>query len=138
MQIRVAGVFIPVTDLKRSMAWYEKLFGLERVSYGEEWMAGYKFPRGEALLALVQVEKNQKTQFEIREGMHNSYYNFETVDIESVHRSFAAQGVQVTEIFGGDSIRIFHFLDPDGNRFDVVEETPNSPFYKHAVGKESW
>ena len=55
-----------------------------------------------------------------------------------MHRSFVEQGVQVTEMFGGESIRIFHFFDPDGNRFDVVEETSNSPFYKHALGKESW
>jgi len=135
--MRVAGVFIPVTDLQRSMAWYEKWFGLELVS-GGKGMAGYKFPQGEALLALVQVEKQQGVQFELSEGNHNCYFNFETVNIEAVHRSFMEQGVQVTEIFGGDTLRIFHMFDLDGNRLDVVEETPKSPFYRHAAGKESW
>jgi glyoxylase I family protein len=137
MQMRIAGVFIPVTDLQRSMVWYEKLFGLEPISTGGG-MAGYKFPQGEALLALVQVEQRQEVQFEIRKGINNCYFNFETVDIESVHRSYVKQGVQVTDIFGGESIRIFHLFDPDGNRFDVVEETPNSPFYQHALGQGSW
>jgi glyoxylase I family protein len=137
LKIRVAGVFIPVTDLKRSMAWYERILGVQLVSAGE-WMAGYKFPHGEALLGLVQVEKYQKVQFEIREGMHNCYFNFETADIDSVHRTFIEKGVEVTDIFGGENLRIFHATDPDGNRFDVVEETPKSPFFKHAAGKESW
>ncbi|KML02906.1 VOC family protein [Rossellomorea marisflavi] len=131
---RVGSIFIPVTDLERSMAWCEEHLGVKKIDEWEDGV-GYCLPDGLTQLALVKVESRQETEFTIKGDRKNAYFNFLTENIEAVHEGFRRHGVTVTAIedFGG--MKAFDFNDPDGNPFSIVDEVTGSPFHSEEVRK---
>jgi predicted enzyme related to lactoylglutathione lyase len=130
---KVSGIFIPVTDVKRSAEWYIRMFDMEMIDIGD-YGAGLAFPHGEATVVLWKVAKPQPVQFDT--GIDKMpYYNFNSFDIYSSYRELQAKGAKVSEIHESPGIptgfRFFETFDPDGNPINIVEETADSPFYTH-------
>jgi hypothetical protein len=130
---KVSGIFIPVTDLKRSAEWYIRMFDMETIEIGDH-RAGLGFPQGEALVVLWKVVKPQPVQFDT--GIDKMpYFNFSSFDIHNSYRELQAKGATVSEIHESPGIptihRYFETFDPDGNLVNIVEETADSPYYAH-------
>ncbi len=131
---QVGSIFIPVTDMERSMAWYEEHLGVKKIDEWEDGV-GYALSDGLTQLALVKVGSHQETEFTIRGDRKNPYFNFLTENIETVHEGFRKHDITVTDIedFGG--MKAFDFNDPDGNPFSIVDEVTGSPFHSDEVRK---
>ncbi|WP_164779777.1 VOC family protein [Paenibacillus kobensis] len=128
---KVSGIFIPVTDTRRSADWYIRVFGLEIIEI-DECCAGLAFPGEATSINLWKVNRPQPTQFESSGGFLVPYYNFESFDIEYSHASLKEQGVEVQPIVNDtEGVRHFDCLDPDGNVIGIVEELPGSAYYPH-------
>ncbi|MCA0972251.1 VOC family protein [Halobacillus litoralis] len=129
---RVGSIFIPVTDLEKSTAWYEKHLHVKKIG-GWEGGAGFYLQKGPTQLALIQVDTPQPTEFTIKGQQKNSYFNFVVDDIESTHQRFKDEGIATTEIddFGG--MKFFDFYDLDGNPFSVVNEVEGSRYHSDSV-----
>ncbi|WP_146250227.1 VOC family protein [Paenibacillus flagellatus] len=127
---KVSGVFIPVTDMKRSTEWYINTFDLEVIQLSDV-CTGLAFPGEATFINLWKVERAQPTTFDT--GTERiPYYNFESFDIEYSHAALIEKGVEAMPIVNGDGVRFFDCLDPDGNRIGIVEELPVSvAFYEH-------
>ncbi|MBB6670379.1 VOC family protein [Cohnella nanjingensis] len=127
---KISGIFIPVTDMKRSTEWYIKMFDLDVIQISDV-CTGLAFPGEATYINLWKVERPQPTQFDT--GAYKiPYYNFESFDIEYSHTALIEKGVECMPIVNSDGIRFFDCLDPDGNRIGIVEELPSSTaFYEH-------
>ncbi|MCA0992117.1 VOC family protein [Pseudalkalibacillus hwajinpoensis] len=136
--IRIGSVFIPVTNLVKAIAWYEKHLDVQKI---EEWGdgvgkgAGFYFPNSPTQLGLVQVESATSTEFQVKGEHRNSYFNFLVEDIQDFYRKLNDAGVETTELedFGG--MTCFDFYDLNGNPFSVVNEVKNSPFHSDEIKK---
>lgn len=127
---KISGIFIPVTDMKRSTEWYIKMFDLEVIQISD-LCTGLAFPGEATYINLWKVERPQPMQFDTGADQI-PYYNFESFDIEYSHTALIEKGVEVMPIVNSDGIRFFDCLDPDGNRIGIVEELPSSTaFYAH-------
>ncbi|HEU5138690.1 MAG TPA: VOC family protein [Bacillales bacterium] len=130
MKLRVGGIFIPVTDLERSIEWYMECLNLKLVDRWPEGAgAGFTFENGEAGLGLVKVETKQPTEFRVSSRYQNCYYNFEPENVQEMHQFLKGRGVKVTEIEDHGPMEGFDFFDPDGNPFSAVRDKPQSPYY---------
>ncbi|WP_199616297.1 VOC family protein [Paenibacillus alkalitolerans] len=126
---KVSGIFIPVTDMKRSTEWYLNVFGLEVIAQ-DNWCTGLKFPGAETIVNLWKVERKQPVDFDA--GSYRiCYFNFESFDILASRRVLQEKGVEVGELHEENSIKFFDCYDPDGNGLSIVEELPSSPYYEH-------
>jgi glyoxylase I family protein len=127
---KISGIFIPVTDMKRSTEWYINMFNLEVIQTSEV-CTGLAFPGEATYINLWKVERPQPTQFDTGE-YKIPYYNFESFDIEYSHASLIEKGVEVMPIVNNGGVRFFDCLDPDGNPIGIVEELPSSTdFFAH-------
>ncbi|MBM7554216.1 VOC family protein [Thalassobacillus pellis] len=134
---KVGSIFIPVSNLDESIKWYEHYLGaifVDRWDFGERG-AGFVFKKGDAQLGLVEVDRPQPTEFEVKKGKKNSYYNFLVTDIHKAHHSLYTKGVVVSEISDYSGMGCFEFLDPDGNPFSVVNEVEGSSFHEENLEK---
>ncbi|NMH68345.1 VOC family protein [Bacillus sp. RO3] len=133
---KVGSIFIPVTDMKKAINWYENNLGVRKIG---SWPggAGFYFPNSSTQLGLVEVSTPQPTEFVIKGSQKNAYFNFLVEDIQQAHDQLTSKGVVTTEIedFGG--MKGFDFFDPDGNPFSVVDEDIESPFHRENV-KKKW
>jgi glyoxylase I family protein len=134
---KVGSVFIPVTDMEKSMKWYEKHLGVRKIDTWDGG-AGFYFPNSDTQLGLVQVDSPQPTEFVISGKKKNVYFNFLVEDIEEVHKELKNSGVvtSVIEDFGG--MKGFEFFDLDNNPFSVVDEVEDSPFHRDQVRKSQY
>ncbi len=131
---KIGSVFVPVTNLEKSSAWYEEHLGVKKIGSWDGG-AGFHLPNGSTQFGLIQVETPQPTEFVIKGKQKNSYFNFVVEDVDAVHGELNGRGVVTTDIddFGG--MRFFDFFDPDGNPFSVVSEVEGSPFHSDNVRK---
>lgn len=127
---KISGIFIPVTDMKRSTEWYIKAFDLEVIQISD-MCSGLAFPGEATFINLWKVERPQPTQFDA--GSYKiPYYNFESFDIDYSRNALIEKGIEVTPIVDEGGIRFFDCFDPDGNMLGLVEELPSSTaFYAH-------
>jgi glyoxylase I family protein len=117
---RIDGVFMPVTDLQRSINWYKDVLGLTLL-YTWEGGAGFKVYEGDSLLGLIQVNELVPAFFKSQESkMH--YFNFKTLNIENSCEILENRGVHIAEITDAGSIKVAYFNDPDGNLLGMCEE----------------
>lgn len=129
---KIGSIFIPVTNIEKSAAWYEKYLGAKKIDSWEDG-AGFYLPIGSTQLALVKVEIPQPTEFNMKRNKKNSYYNFVVDDIEAAHQHFKNNGVTTTGIDAFGDMKFFDFFDLDGNPFSVVNEVEGSPFHSDNV-----
>lgn len=127
---QIGGVFIPVSSLERSIAWYTEHLGL--VSRGiEDWGGGSRGatlffqPHSEHAALLSLAERKERIQ--ATEDFPR--FNLQCDDAESLHANLSASNSQVTELEIWDSEWNHHVLfdvfDPDGNRVNIIQVTPH-------------
>jgi glyoxylase I family protein len=127
---KISGIFIPVTNMGRSVEWYVRVFGLEIIQQSD-MCTGLAFPGEATMIGLWKVDKPQPTMFETGAGYKICYYNFESFDIDYSHTRLKEQGVEVMPIEDHGGIRFFDFIDPDGNPLNIVEEMASSKYFPH-------
>lgn len=64
---KVRGIFIPVTDMKRSVEWYVRVFGLEMIEQSG-MCTGLAFPGEVTIVNSWKVNRPQPTQFDAEGG----------------------------------------------------------------------
>ncbi|KOP81386.1 VOC family protein [Cytobacillus solani] len=119
--LKIGAVFIPVTNVNRSVKWYKDVLELNYVgTWPENEGADFYFNSEKQYLSLVRVNEKQPTTFTANPEYQNTYYNFTTDNIEESHRRLTDKGVNVTEIYDDGAIIGFDFYDLDGNKLGVV------------------
>ena len=131
---KIGSIFIPVTNIEKATAWYEKFLGVKLIDQWEEG-AGFYLPSGLTQLALIKVDSPQPTEFTIDGNKKNSYYNFVVDDIESVHQQFKENSIITTEIDHFGEMKAFDFYDLDGNPFSITNEVDHSPYHSDTIRK---
>jgi glyoxylase I family protein len=127
---KVAGICIPVLNVRRSAEWYIRVFNLDTIEITDN-DAGLIFPGG-AIIALWKVSSPQPTEFEAINPKKVPYYNFESYDIEHSHKALQEKGVKVSDIEEIPKvIRYFECYDLDGNLISIVQEGVDSPYYTY-------
>lgn len=117
----IRAIMVPVEDQDAALAFYTDVVGFEKRSdtpYGEgdRWLevgpAG-----GDAVLALVPPQPDRPVA---RGALAVA---LATDDVDAAHAALRERGVEVGEVWRqGDPVPpMFHFADPDGNNFWVVE-----------------
>jgi len=108
---RTDFISVPVTDMKRSIAFYGETLGLPRVSDTEGWP---EFQLGENVSIYLVDPTNIGREFE---GPHTSSVALRVPDVDEARKALEAQGVVFTgETFDTGVCHMAIFADPDGNR----------------------
>ncbi|WP_079911623.1 VOC family protein [Paenibacillus sp. 32352] len=118
---RIAGVEIPVSNLKAAIEWYERVIGVKTVGeFDESWTeAMIDFPNHPVGIYLVQTDTADRLKF------HNTNHNytqsvidFYTEDLVGFHNYLKSLGIptnrETIELKPGE-IGGFGFFDLDGN-----------------------
>lgn len=127
---RIAGVEIPVSNLKAAIEWYETILGLE---IHDEVQGTWKeamlhFAGGKSAgIYLVQTDSQERLRFHnTNHGYTQSSIDFYTSDLEAFHRHLKKHGVttnrEIVELQPGEKSG-FGFFDPDGNSFGATNVT---------------
>lgn len=118
---RIAGIEIPVANLKESIAWYEKVLGLKVIGeYEDTWKeAMLGFPNHPAGIYLVQTDSSERLKYQnTNYGYTQSVIDFYTEDLVAFHQYLTTLGIrtnrEVINLTPGE-ISGFGFFDLDGN-----------------------
>ncbi|MFJ8131415.1 VOC family protein [Streptomyces hydrogenans] len=120
MHIRLELVGVPVTDIDRARAFYERVgFHTDHdVTVSDEIRFVQMTPPGSACSIAFGLG--------ITRMAPGSLDNMQVVveDIERAHAELTARGVEVGEIDDQPWGSFVYFADPDGNRWAVQQVTP--------------
>ncbi|MGW6568036.1 VOC family protein [Streptomyces sp. NPDC054975] len=120
MDIKLELIGVPVSDVDRAKAFYEKVgFHADHdVTVSDEIRFVQMTPPGSA--CSIAFGKG------ITEMTPGSLDNMQVVvtDIEEAHADLTGRGVEVTEIDDQPWGSFVYFADPDGNRWAVQQTTP--------------
>jgi lactoylglutathione lyase len=115
------GIFIPVSDLKRSTEWYTNVLGFE-ITHNDEPNATVLMMNDQKIIfCLVRSYDFKPQPFPRNDYGVEQYFNFHTSDVENAHRLLKLKGANVSEIESFDGMLGFSLYDPDGNKFGVVQ-----------------
>lgn len=123
MPLRILGVVtveLPVSDLERSVDWYEGVLGF-RCTWKGETSAMLAAPEGVSLrLFLVRTEDPRRLAFRnTGTGVEHGVVDFRTRDLAGCHRALKERGLPVAELKPG--AHGFGFQDPDGNHLGMCD-----------------
>lgn len=109
-------IYLPVTDVEKSAAWYGEHFGLKVIRRGNVAHApAIALSFANTGFVLVQSDTvNRYTHIP---------FNFHTNRIEELHRALQAKGVIVTKLAVDEEMPCCDFYDPDGNRVGLCYES---------------
>lgn len=114
------GIFIPVSDLKKSTKWYEEMLGFEML-HSDVPEANTMTMKGlNTYFCLVKCEDIKQPEFPKNNYDVRGYFNILTKDIDKVYEELIEKGAQVSEIHDYDHVRGFTLTDLDGNQFGIV------------------
>ncbi|MFJ3769168.1 VOC family protein [Streptomyces sp. NPDC090082] len=120
MDIKLELIGVPVTDIDRAKAFYEKVgFHADHdITVSEEIRFVQLTPPGSA--CSIALGKG------ITEMAPGSLDNMQVVvtDIEAAHADLRGRGIEVTEIDDLPWGSFVYFHDPDGNRWSIQQTTP--------------
>lgn len=126
---RIAGIEIPVSNLKNAIAWYGKILGLTMIgelqdSWTEAMLQFPGNPAGVPCVYLVQTGSSDRLAFyNTNHGYTQSVIDFYAADLGAFHRHLQANGVQTNretvDLKPGEKSG-FGFFDPDGNSFGAT------------------
>ncbi|MEE1817884.1 VOC family protein [Streptomyces sp. SP18ES09] len=122
MDIKLELIGVPVTDIDRAKAFYEKVgFHADHdITVSEEIRFVQLTPPGSACsIALGEG---------ITEMAPGSLDNMQVVvtDIEAAHADLRGRGIEVSEIDDQPWGSFVYFRDPDGNRWSIQQTTPRT------------
>ncbi|MTH97274.1 VOC family protein [Roseibium sp. RKSG952] len=117
---------IRVLDEDRSLAFYDKAFGLkiaDRLDFPEFTLIYLSNPETEFELELT-VNKGRDTPYELGDGY--GHLAVSVADLDKEHDRFSAEGMEPGKLVefapGGEKIARFFFVtDPDGYKIEVLE-----------------
>ncbi|TVX96244.1 VOC family protein [Cohnella terricola] len=120
----VVQIYIPSTDIKRSVDWYVDVFAYQLI-WVEESSANLKLPSG-PLLFLKKIKTSQSLKFITEDQEESPVISFKTSNFISFHNQLKVKGINVSEIneYGlGENgpFRDFLIRDPDSNLIEVNE-----------------
>lgn len=107
---------IPVADLGASISWYSKYLGFEHL-WTRNDMAMVKLSSGQ-MLVLMKADAGTHSHF-TKDGQPVETITFTSPVIRELHQHLSENGVTVDEIENHDGHLLFHFFDPNGNKFQV-------------------
>ncbi|WP_219834854.1 VOC family protein [Paenibacillus sp. R14(2021)] len=115
----ICSVYVPVRNAARSVAWWQRNFGLELAVPQNPTIL--KLAEGQ-WLHLIETGGEIDNQFPDKSGYAMFRFTFEVRGIEHVYERLQSNGVRTEELKDRDWCGInFVFYDPDGNKFDVNE-----------------
>lgn len=122
MKITSVYIYIPVSDLGRSAAWYEEHLGLRPV-HKDPLFWELRSDNGSRVL-LISNGNGVTSQMDY-DGAPQAVYGFTVSDISAAYQDLSAKGVAVGKVsnYAGTS---FSFKDPDGNRIELWGDYPLS------------
>lgn len=125
---QIGSLFVPVSDLERSIEFYTQTLGL--ICRGiEDWGDGNRgatlffdpHPQHAALLSLVETKG--PVSLSGRPG-----FNLTCSDVPGLHAALKEQGCRVTDLETWDSPWNHHVMfdvfDPDGHIINLIEMVP--------------
>ena len=118
---RLVTIEVPVLDLERAVAWYQRALGLKK-----EWSDGrramLRIPGGQSLF-LVETNDARRLAFSCTStGIVHSVIDFLVADLAAFHAHFRSLKTGVEELKPGAVG--FGFRDPDGNRLGACRLEP--------------
>lgn len=124
-------VGIPVTDLKVSSAFYERL-GFKNVMSGSFDYNGGKgavamMQQDDMIMELYQMPESELAEIRSRKNGHIDHVAFDVNNIDAVFAELKASGFDVIEkepvflAFWKNGCRFFNILGPDGERLEFNE-----------------
>jgi catechol 2,3-dioxygenase-like lactoylglutathione lyase family enzyme len=113
----IDGVYIPVTNRKKSEEWYVEHLGMERG--GDYLLAGRQeiFLRERLDEQVLSFQTNQ--WFANGESYVMPFVCFRTSDVDALYEHIRTLGVSVGELIVHSWFKEFDFCDPDGNKLKV-------------------
>jgi lactoylglutathione lyase len=114
------GIFVPVSDLKRSTLWYTDVLGFEITGKDEPNATVMMMNDHKIMFCLVKSYDIQQRPFPKNDYEVEQYFNFHTEDVEGSHRMLKEKGADVGEIENFGTMSGFSLYDPDGNKYGVV------------------
>ncbi|MDR6551803.1 VOC family protein [Paenibacillus qinlingensis] len=114
------GIFVPVSDLKRSTEWYTRMLGFEIRHKDEPNATVTMMNDNKIIFCLVRSYNIEQKPFPKNDYGVGQYFNFHAYDVESAYNLLRQRGADVGEIEEFDGMRGFSIQDPDGNRYGVV------------------
>ncbi|CAM4289199.1 VOC family protein [Paenibacillus tarimensis] len=117
--------YLPVSNLERSVKWYEETFGLT-VRKREPGGAILVLGNGQWLF-LLETTGPRTANFTTDQwngaGFEMFSLTFEVENIVELHKRLREQGAEVEPLADYDSCGLqFTFKDPDGNKFNVWQD----------------
>ncbi|MEM9104936.1 MAG: VOC family protein [Pseudomonadota bacterium] len=117
---------IRVLDEERSLAFYEKAFGLtvkDRLDFPEFALIYLSTPESEFELELT-VNKSQTAPYDLGDGY--GHFAVSVTDLNAEHARFQAEGLNPRKLVefapAGELVARFFFVaDPDGYQIEVLE-----------------
>jgi RNA polymerase sigma factor (sigma-70 family) len=126
---RIATIEIPVSDVNKSVIWYNKILGIQAV-HQDEKAAMMQLQGGSRIgvptIYLVQTDEKVHLTFKnSNTGVLHSVIDFYIQDLERFHLFLKQEGVKVTDLnfFPGSNFGGFGFEDPDGNLLSATNVT---------------
>lgn len=108
---KLVDVFVPVTNLKRSVPWYERVLGL-RLLGRDERHARLSFLEGTCLTLVEQAELNRYDE---------APFNVNVYDAEKAYGAMTGSGVEIVEALAPfHHMQCFKISDPDGNPIGIA------------------
>lgn len=115
------GIFVPVSDLKRSVEWYTNVLGFDITGRDEPNATVMMMNDHKIMFCLVRAFDIKPRPFPKNNYQVEQYFNFHADDVEGTHRMLREKGADVGEIENFDGMRGFSLHDPDGNKYGVVK-----------------
>lgn len=119
---RIDFIQISVSDLERSISWYEKHFGFMQDFKNDRlavMMPPTPIPSGLPTLLLAKAGYNPNW-FKNGEGKA-SMIGFHTKHIQKLYDYLKGQNIEASEISDEGFAYFMSFSDLDGNRFEVIQ-----------------
>lgn len=131
MQLKLNGlqhIGIPVTDLKRSETFYEKL-GFSNVMSADFELEGEKgyvamMQLGALVIELYQMPPTQLEEVKQRGNGRIDHFAFDVEDVDATYNQLKENGFEPVETvpvrlnFWSRGVRFFFILGPDGERIE--------------------
>ncbi|WP_157801027.1 VOC family protein [Bacillus solitudinis] len=108
---RIDAVFLPVKNLKKSLSWYQEIFGF-KLRWENERMCGLSIAPN-CGFHLVQISDFQPID-------KYTPFNYVVKDVEKVRKKLIEKNVIVSDLRGGEPKR-FDLTDINGNMISVIE-----------------
>jgi glyoxylase I family protein len=115
-------VFLPVSNLDQSLAWYDSVMGFEMTFKDVEHKAAGMETGGAIGVILVEVKQHKPIVFPENDYMVDISFNYRAADINQLYQDLTDKGIALTpmSVSSDTTFRCFGFADLDGNRISVV------------------